>query len=183
VSTKEDLYRTRFSLVRLLRPFISDATSGAPVFAIQVITASEQKEVLTLLPLFTNHRLNDSRYNLAKWLVTSPDIGRALSHVMKFYSIASGNSIGVYHEWYVIFLWSMKNTHVVNRKNVEPIVNGTFTRFRKLSKLGVALAYIALKPTAADMESIYPDIFGHDIAEVITSATSFQGPETSGTCI
>jgi len=71
-----------------------------------------------------------------------------------------------------------------NRKDVEDVVDGSFDRFRKFPKLGVALAYIALKPNAAAMKSTYADIFGQYITEIIVphmSKTPAASLVTSGT--
>jgi hypothetical protein len=83
------------------RPFISN--QGTPqIFAIQVETNSEANEVLSLLPLLMQRHENESKRDLAEWLVTSKDVGGVLRDVDQFYPIATGNFAGIYRTWYVM---------------------------------------------------------------------------------
>jgi hypothetical protein len=66
---------------------------------------------------------------------------------------------------------------LLNRKDVDPLVNGSHELFKKFPKLGVSLAYMVLKPKLTVMKTTYVDIFGKYIGQ-----TSDSVRETSGKC-
>ena len=76
-------------------------TSSGLVLAVYVLTVSEGEEVMKISLLLANRNTKESPHDLARWLVTSPDVGKILYGVEKFYSVASGKYIGIYREWCV----------------------------------------------------------------------------------